>query len=136
MATFTASAAHAASGVQPKSLRVGLVAVAATYSFDRSISIGSVVQMIKVPAGATPLYVSVGNTNAGQATLSVGDGLNNARYKADGTFSSAQGMALLTPAAETYTYSTDDTIDIFISLVSITTAGGALYLRAIYTMDI
>ena len=136
MATFTASAAHASSGVQPKGTRVGLVAVAAVYSFDRSISIGSTVQMIKVPAGATPLYVTVGNTNAGQATLSVGDGLNNARYKADGTFSSGQGMALLTPAAETYTYSQDDTIDIFISLVSISTLGGALYLRAIYSMDV
>ena len=136
MAVFTASAAHATSGVQPKGIRVGLVAVAAVYSLDRSISIGSTVQMIKVPAGATPLYVAVGNTNAGQATLSVGDGLNNARYKADGTFSSGQGMALLTPAAETYTYSQDDTIDIFISLVSISTLGGALYLRAIYSMDV
>jgi hypothetical protein len=134
MATFTANAAQTA--VQPKGLRVGMVAVASTYSFDRSISIGSTIQMVKVPAGATPLYVAVGNTNAGQATLSVGDGLNNARYKADGTFSSAQGLALLTPAAETYTYSQDDTIDIFVSLVSISTLGGALYLRAIYTMDI
>jgi hypothetical protein len=136
MATYTASAAHAASGVQPKGTRVGLVAVAAVYSLPSSISIGTVVQMIKVPAGATPLYVAVGNTNIGQATLSVGDGLNNARYKADATFSAAQGMALLTPAAETYTYSQDDTIDIFISLVSITSAGGALYLRAIYSMDV
>ena len=136
MAVFTASAAHAASGVQPKGTRVGLVAVAAVYSIVNSLSIGSTIQMIKVPAGATPLYVAVGNTNAGQATLSVGDGLSNARYKADGTFSSGQGMALLTPAAETYTYSQDDTIDIFVSLVSISTLGGALYLRAIYSMDV
>ncbi len=135
MATFTASAAHADSGVQPKGLRVGLVAVSAVYSFDRSISVGSTVQMIKVPAGATPIYVMYGNTNAGQATLSVGDGLDNARYKTDGTFSSGMGLTLASINAPTYTYSQDDTIDIFISLVSITTAGGALYLRAIYTMD-
>jgi len=136
MATYTASAAHAASGVQPKSTRVGLVAVSAVYSFDRSISIGSTIQMIKVPAGACPIYVQFGNTNAGQATLSVGDGLDNARYKADGTFSSGQGLALSTVNGPAYTYSQDDTIDIFVSLVSISTAGGALYLRAIYTMDI
>jgi hypothetical protein len=136
MATFTASAAHASSGVQPKGLRVGLVAVSAVYSIVNSLSIGSTVQMIKVPAGATPLYVSVGNTNAGQATLSVGDGLNDARYKAHGTTSSGMGMVLANPAAELYTYSTDDTIDVFVSLVSISTLGGALYLRAIYTMDI
>ena len=136
MATFTASAAHATSGVQPKGLRVGLCAVSAVYSFDRSISIGSTVQMIKVPAGATPLYVQFGNTNAGQATISLGDGLDNARYKADGTFSSGNGLALSTVVAPAYTYSQDDTIDMFISLVSISTLGGALYLRAIYTMDL
>lgn len=136
MAIFTASAAHAASGVQPKSLRVGLIAVSATYSIVGSISIGTTIQMIKVPAGATPIYVAVGNSNAGNSTLSVGDGLNNARYKADGTLSAAQGMLLVPPAADAYTYSQDDTIDIFVSLVSVTTAGGALYLRAIYTMDI
>ena len=135
MATFTASAAQSTSTAPVKSLRVGLVTVSAVWSFPASISIGSTIQMIKVPAGATPYFVSVGNTNAGQATLSVGDGLNNARFKADGTFSSGQGMAILNPAAETYTYSTDDTIDVFVSLVSITTAGGALYLRAIYSMD-
>lgn len=135
MATFTASAAQSTSTTQPKGLRVGLVTVSAVYSLPTSISVGTVVQMIKVPAGATPYFVSVGNTNIGQATLSVGDGLSNARYKADGTTSSGMGMVTVNPAAETYTYSVDDTIDIFISLVSITSAGGALYLRAIYSMD-
>jgi hypothetical protein len=135
MATFTASAAHSTSTAPVKSLRVGLVTVSAVYSLPTSISIGTVVQMIKVPAGATPYYVAVGNSNIGQATLSVGDGLNNARFKADGTTSAGMGMVCVPPAAETYTYSQDDTIDIFISLVSITSAGGALYLRAIYSMD-
>jgi hypothetical protein len=135
MATFTASAAHAASGVQPKSLRVGLVDVSAVYSIVGSLSIGTVVQMIKVPAGAKPIYVMVGNTNAGQASLSVGDGLDEDRYKSNQTVSSGMGMVLALPAAETYTYSQDDTIDIFVSLVSISTLGGALYLRAIYSMD-
>lgn len=135
MATYTSSAAHANSGIQPKSLRVGTVFVAATYSLPSSISVGTVVQMIKVPAGAKPIYVAVGNTNIGQATLSVGDGLNNARYKADGTYSSGQGFSTINPAGDVYTYSVDDTIDIFISLVSITSAGGALYIRALYTMD-
>jgi hypothetical protein len=135
MATVTASAAHAARGVQPKSLRVGLVDVSAVYSIVGSLSIGTVVQMIKVPAGAKPIYVMVGNTNAGQASLSVGDGLDEDRYKSNQTVSSGMGMVLALPAAETYTYSQDDTIDIFVSLVSISTLGGALYLRAIYSMD-
>ena len=34
-----------------------------------------------------------------------------------------------------YTYSQDDTIDIFVSLVSVSTLGGAFYLNVIYSMD-
>lgn len=137
MATFTAAAAQTTGSLipQPKGLRVGLVAVTSFYSVVASLSIGSVIQMIKVPAGATPLYVSVGANNAGQYTLSVGDGINNARYKADGTTSTGMGMTLSLPVGYAYTYSADDTIDIFVSLVSISTLGGAYYLTAIYTMD-
>jgi hypothetical protein len=35
-----------------------------------------------------------------------------------------------------YTYSVDDTIDILVSTASATTLGGALYLTAIFSMDI
>jgi hypothetical protein len=42
------------------------------------------------------------------------------------------GYAVAAP----YTYSTDDTIDIFVSLVSISTIGGAFYLTAIISMDV
>lgn len=133
MATFTSSACEAA--VSPKGLRVGLVAVTAAWSVVNSLSIGSTIQMVKVPANATPVFVSVLNTNAGQATLSVGDGLDEDRYRLVATTSAGQGPVTINTQYVPYTYSTDDTIDIFVSLVSVSTLGGAFYLTAIYSMD-
>lgn len=131
MATYTASAAQA--NIIPKGTRVGLVAINGLWSFPSSISIGTTVQMVKVPKDASPVYVKLRSTNAGQATMSVGDGLDNARYRADGTISS--GFSLVQEGFVPYTYSTDDTIDVFISLVSVSTLSGALYLTAIFSMD-
>ncbi len=134
MATYTANAAQA--GVQPKGTRVGLVAVTGFYSFPSSISAATTIQMVKVAKGATPILIQVSNTNAGDSGISVGDGNNNARYRAHGTLSSGQGVVICTIPAELYTYSVDDTIDVFVSLASATTLGGAVYLTCIFSMDV
>lgn len=95
--------------------------------------------MVKVPAGATPVMGWVSNNNAGQLTVQVGDGNSPARFYVETTLSSAMGAVALfsntTPAA-LYTYSVDDTIDVVISRVSITTLGGAIYLTCIFSMDV
>lgn len=136
MATYTA--ADAQEGVQPKGLRVGLVAVTSVYSFPASASVAMVIQMMKVPANATPVLFKVAATNAGQLTAQVGDGIDPDRYYVETTLSSAMGWVVcegnVTPTVP-YTYSADDTIDITISRVSVTTLGGAVYLTAIYSMD-
>lgn len=138
MAVFTANAAQQTA--MPKGNRTGLVAVTSFWSWDRSVSIGTTIQMIKVPAGGTPVFIQYGANNAGQFTLSVGDGVNTARYAAHATTSAGMGMIVAGGTGYTvaapYTYSTDDTIDIFVSLVSITTLGGAFYLTAIISMDV
>jgi len=134
MAIFTANAAQQTA--MPKGNRTGLVAVTSFWSWDRSVSVGTTIQMIKVPAGGTPLFVQFGGNKAGQYTMSVGDGLSNARYKTDGTFSAAMGMTFTTVVQAPYTYSTDDTIDIFVSLVSVSTIGGAFYMTTIISMDV
>ena len=133
MATYTASAAQ--SGIQPKGLRVGLCEVSGFYSIVGSISATTTVQMVKVPAGATPVLIQVANTNAGDSALLVGDGNSTGRYRAAATLSSGQGYVLCNIPAIPYIYSVDDTIDILISTASATTLGGALYLRAIFSMD-
>ena len=108
----------------------------ATWSIVNSLSIGTTIQMVKVPQGATPVYVAVMNTNAGQSTLTVGDGLNDARYRTHATLSALQGLVPINTQYLPYTYSTDDTIDVFISLVSVSTLNGAITVLAISGMDV
>lgn len=132
MATVTANAAQA--GVQPKGLRVGLVAVTGFYSFPTSTSVGTTIQMVKVPAGATPVLIRVANTSVGDNTIQVGDGNDADRYAAEATL--AAGLVVCTLPADPYTYTVDDTIDLLISRASATTLGGAVYLTCIFSMNI
>lgn len=138
MATRTASAAQA--HAIPKGLRVGSWAVTSTYSVaaGQSISVGDVIQMIRVPANASVVFVGLRSTYA-QAVVTVGDGLSDARYIGAASTSAAHAISNFTSAfpqaGAAYTYSTEDTIDIAVSLVSITTVLGAFYLTAILTMD-
>ena len=132
MATITATKAQ--TGVQPKGLRVGLVAVATTYSLAASLSVGDVIQMIKVPANATPVYVAV-SSGSGACVVGVGDGISVSRYI---NILSDSVATLLTPINQAfvpYTYSTDDTIDITVSLVSTGVATGGFNMIAIFSMD-
>lgn len=145
MATYTATAAQAA--VQPKGLRVGLVAIKSTYSIGAvSLSAGDIFQMVKVPANATPIYVQYGSSNVSdQYLLHVGDGINTQRYRSYSTYSATFGMVVAGGsgggqvsmlATTPYTYSADDTIDIFLSTITATsTIGGALYMNVIFSMD-
>ena len=139
MATYTATGAQAA--VQPKGLRVGLVAVKSTYSIGGvSLSAGDIFQMIKVPANATPVYLQFGTTNnSDQYLLHVGDGISEQRYRSYATYSVGHGYVLAYAnirAIAPYTYSADDTIDIFISTITATsTIGGAFYMNVIFSMD-
>ena len=132
----TRTAAEAQATVQPRGLRVGLVAVTSTFSpgAGQSISAGDVIQMVKVPQGATVVDLKF-STNYVQASLTVGDGLNDARYIAIRSTSAGHVMTPITTAYTPYQYSTDDTIDIFISLVSVSSIAGAFSLIAIYSMD-
>jgi len=134
MATFTADQAQTA--IQPKTLRVGLTAVTSFWSIQNSISATTTVQMVKVPAGATPVLIMVGNTNNGDSALLVGDGNSTGRFKAVGTISAGQGMVVCNLPVIPYTYSVEDTIDILISTASATTLGGALSMTVIFSMDV
>lgn len=136
MAIFTATGAQLA--VQPKGLRVGLVAVKSTYSIANTLSAGDVYQMIKVPANATPMFVQFGCNNGTPSYLiEVGDGIVTGRYRSIATFSTALGMVLATINVTPYTYSQDDTLDVTFSTITASNAtlGGAFYMNAIFSMD-
>ena len=134
MATLTATGAQAA--VQPKGLRVGLVAVKSTFSLTTSLSAGDVIQMVKVPAGATPMFIQYGLAGTGAHTiLELGDGIVAGRYRSLATYSAGLGMIVSSILVAPYTYSTDDTIDFVVSMSTAGTAAGAFYLNAIFSMD-
>lgn len=139
MATRTASAAKATAII--KQLRVGAWAVSSTFSIPagQSISPGDVIQMIAVPDGAQVVYVGFKSTYA-DCVAEVGDGLDDDRYinalSVSAAFAASMfGEGIGANAVAPYTYSTDDTIDITVTLASITTVAGAFYLTAILTMD-
>lgn len=142
MATKTASAAQ--STVTPKGLRVGLVAVTSVFSpgAGQSISAGDTIEMLKVPANSTVVFLGFKSTYA-DCVAEVGDGLDDDRYVNAMSVSSAFATSMFAPgvaegganAVAPYTYSTDDTIDIHVTLASITTIAGAFYLTAILSMD-
>ena len=140
MATRTASAAKDSAII--KQLRVGCWAVSSTFSIpaNQSISAGDVIQMIRVPANSQVVFLGV-RSDYFQAAIEVGDGLDDDRYlQAMSTsalfaqvcgFNAAVGTNIVAP----YTYSTDDTIDILATLVSVSSVLGAFYMTAILTMD-
>ena len=140
MATLTATGAQAA--VQPKSLRVGLVAVRSTYSLAAAPSAGDVFQMVKVPANSTPVFVQFGcSNNTPSFIMEVGDGIDTDRYYSIASYSIGQGMLLANVnkavVLPPYTYSQDDTIDIVLSTITASNAtiGGAFYMNVIFSMD-
>jgi hypothetical protein len=134
MATFTAAAAQA--GVQPKSIRYGGVPVKAVYSFDGySTTIGTTVQMVKVPKGASVVFLQALANVSGEYTLHIGDSVNDQRYRSHSTYSSGVGTITPTLPQLGYTYSADDVISMKISLASVLTLGGAFYMNVIFAMD-
>lgn len=133
MATYTSDAA--ALEIQPKALSVGLVHASATYSLNISTSIGTVIQMIKVAKGATPVLIQFGTNIVADHTVECGDGNATSRYRSAATVTSGMGMVICNLPVANYTYSVDDTLDLRISLASITTLGGAYYMRAIFSMN-
>lgn len=139
MATRTASAAKSTAII--KSLRVGTWAVSSTFSIPaaQSISVTDVIQMIAVPDGAQVIWVGVSSTYD-NCVIEVGDGLDDDRYiqslSTSAAFAASNfGSGLGANPNVPYTYSTDDTLDITVTLASVTTVLGAFYMTAILTMD-
>lgn len=133
MATYTASAAQP--GVQAKALRVGLSGEAVMYDTTTvSLSIGTVLNLMKVAANSRVLFMQYGFTGTGDATWQIGDSINGTRYKSVGTLSAGMGM-VMSSTFHAYQYSLDDTIIARASLSSATTLGGEFHLRVAFAMD-
>ncbi len=134
MATFTAGPAQ--TGVQPKSLRVGLVNVKSNLSLDGvSTSIGHTFNMIKIPAHSKIASLTFQCNITGEYTLEAGDSVNGQRYRSHSTYSAGVGDVTPSVRALAYSYSADDTLIIKISLASVLTLGGGVHANVIFSMD-
>lgn len=133
MATLTANKASA--GVQPHGIRVGLVSTTATFSANGSMSSGDVVQMIKVPQNSQVVYLWTGYQLSGVGSIVIGDGVDTDRYLTATAASAGVGpFSAMPQALVPYTYSTDDTIDVIVSM-SVNVSSGAIYMIAVVNLD-
>ena len=136
MAAFTAGPAQ--TGVQPRSIRAGLVSVRSDLSLDGvSSSIGHTFRMVKIPAHSKIVYMQFWANILGEFTLQAGDSVNGERFRSTSTYSAAAATAHVTPNVEqlAYSYSAEDTLILKISLASVLTLGGGVHAQVIFSMD-
>ena len=138
MATYTSS--KVASGVQPRS-NIELTEVHATYTVSTALALNDVIQMVKIPANATiiGLTLSCGDldTDGSPAiVLDVGDGSDTDRFIDGSTIGQAGGVERINAAAgHNYTYSAEDTIDVLVQVGPATGATAVdIDLTVLYTL--
>lgn len=137
MATLTATAAQ--SSVPAKYRIGGVITRVVNYTVTANLSVGDVIQMVRVPNGACILNLDFWTDQFGtsNATITgVGDGNSANRYIASASTSSsiATVLAINIPAIG-YSYSTEDTVDVTIGTVTSASNVGVFALRISYTMD-
>lgn len=133
MATFTASAAQATS---PAILHVnGTISRTIKYTHSVALSVGDIVQMVRLPNGATVSDVRFGcSASAGAITVIVGDGLNKSAYAAASVLSgSTTYQTIFTGMGRSY--SAEDTIDIEVTVLSAVPGTVDLVLKVDYTLQ-
>jgi hypothetical protein len=119
-----------------------LTAVFATHAVGTGeLEAADVIQMVKIPKGATIQEVILSSTDIdvhGTPTvaLSVGDASSATRFISSSAIGEAGGVARLDQLAGlNYEYTADDTIDIEVTTAAETAAAGTINLAVIYTMN-
>jgi len=144
MAT-TYSADAVAATVQARG-GVGVQSVTETYEAGTALVIDDIIQMVKVPAGATVLDIilSVDDLDSGTTiVLDVGDGSDDDRYILGTTIGQGGGTVRLgsgvvgaaAASAHGYTYSAEDTIDVHVDTAPSGGGTGTISMTVIYTMQ-
>ncbi len=106
-----------------------------------TLIINDVIQMVKIPKGATILDLILDSADIDASTtltLSVGDGTTPGRFILESTVGQAGGIVRLSVTGSTqYAYTADDTIDVKVIAAATSTAvtAGILKLTVFYSMD-
>jgi len=147
-ATYTATACQTnASGfflTPPKYIENGGIVRSVSIGIPISASNTAVIQMVPVPKGASIYDLVFAWDAAGtttQFTVNIGDGNSTGRYvtsfsaTASGVCRLGAGVASFAGAG--YSYSAEDTIDVFVTAVASgsTTPAGTFRLSILYSMD-
>ena len=133
-----------ATGVQPRA-DIGVHSVSSTYTIAAAFVVNDVIQMVKIPKGATINEVILNTTDLDTSTgvvLAVGDGNDVDRFIKDSAIGQTGGTArlgagIVDNAGNNYTYTADDTIDVKVTTAATGTAAttGTVGLTVIYTMQ-
>ena len=117
----------------------------ATYTITAAFVINDVIQMVKIPKGATVLELIFHTTDLDTSTgivLQIGDGNDVDRYVKDSTIGQTGGTVrlgsgIVNNSAANYTYTDEDTIDVKITTAASGTAAtsGSLSIAVAYTMQ-
>lgn len=131
MATYTHPRASA--GASAKAVHAGVNSETAEYSFSNTMSSGDIVNMFKMPPGAVVVdVVTRYSATAGQVCqFGVGDSSVTERYQAS---ISATGVTRAT-AGIPFSYSTSDTIRIYVTGTGSLCTGGTIRVTVYYKMD-
>lgn len=136
MATYQAD--KTATTVQARG-GIDLTSVTGTYTVAANLAANDVIEMVKVPAGATvqEVIVSASASVAATSTGQVGDGSDTDRYVTSGAIGGgAASLSRLNAATgHGFKYTADDTIDILFTVQTTPTTGAVLKLTAFYTMQ-
>jgi hypothetical protein len=142
MTAATTMSAQVASGVPLPHSPSANVLMAATVSYSiatTELELDDIVQMVKVPAGATVYDVILVSTDVDTngtptAKFDVGDGADDDYYIAASTIPQAGGIVRSNAlTAKPKTYTVDDTIDLHVDTAAATAAAGTVSLTVIYS---
>jgi len=133
MATFTASAAQSTSAARYDATDTVMRIV--RYTHPIALSVGDVIQMVRIPKGCNVTVVQFGcSASAGAITVNCGDGNDTSCYAASSVLS---GSAMVSPTL-TYrglgrSYSAEDTVDFQVTVLSAVPGTVDLVMRIEYT---
>lgn len=133
MATFTATAASSTAPARYDAVEV--VTRLVRYTHPVALSVGDVIQMVRIPNGCNVLNVQFGcSASAGAITVNAGDGNDTSAYAASVVLSgSAMSVSAMPFRGFGRSYSAEDTIDFVVTVLSAVPGTVDLTMRVDYT---
>jgi hypothetical protein len=142
MASTLRTTKTSTTSVVPPRANIGETWAWETYTVAAALVVNDVIQMVKIPAGATILDVVLSASDLDTGTsaaivLDVGDDGDTDRFIDGSTAGQAGGVTHLNNrAGHCYTYTADNTIDVLVQVAPATGAtSGTIALGVCYTME-